>query len=317
MGTFANLLTQTDAIILDGALGTELEYQGYDVSGKLWSAKYLLSAPQVISDLHKTYLRAGADLLTTSTYQASLPGLEEAGLSRQEAEATISLTVQLAQEARESVWSQLSQTERASRPYPLIMGDVGPYAAYLADGSEYSGNYGEISLEELKDFHRPRIALLLAAGCDALALETVPNHLEALALSQLLAEDFPNSEAYLSVTTPDGQHLPDGTSLTVIGKIAEQSPQILAVGINCSAPSLISPGLAELRQETSKPLIAYPNSGEHYDGKTQSWSTGESDAYKLLDQSHIWQQGGAKIIGGCCRTRPSDIEDLAQHYHKP
>ena len=76
------------------------------------------------------------------------------------------MTVQLAKAARDKVWAALDETEKAKRPYPLISGDVGPYAAYLANGSEYTGDYGQITIEELKEFHRPRIQILLDQGVD-------------------------------------------------------------------------------------------------------------------------------------------------------
>lgn len=129
-----------------------MEALGYDISGKLWSAKYLLEKSEVIQELHETYVAAGADLITTSSYQATLPGLVEAGLTEKAAEQIIALTVRLAKAARDKVWGALDETEKAKRPYPLISGDVGPYAAYLANGSEYSGDYGQITIKELKDF---------------------------------------------------------------------------------------------------------------------------------------------------------------------
>lgn len=178
MGRFKELLENQEFVILHGALGTELEFRGYDVSGKLWSAKYLLENPQYIKDIHKDYVRAGADLVTTSTYQATFEGLAEVGLSQAEAADLIRLTVDLAKEARDEVWAELSETEKTQRTYPLISGDVGPYAAYLANGAEYTGDYGNISLSELKDFHRRRIELLLEQGSELLALETIPTILK-------------------------------------------------------------------------------------------------------------------------------------------
>ena len=212
MATFKDYLENKSPLILHGALGTEMESLGYDISGKLWSAKYLFEKPEVIQEIHETYVAAGADLITTSSYQATLPGLMEAGLTEKEAEQIIVLTVQLAKNARDKVWTTLDETEKAKRPYPLISGDVGPYAAYLANGSEYSGDYGQITIEELKDFHRPRIQILLDQGVDLLALETIPNRLEALALIELLAEEFPESEAYLSFTVQESGTISDGTS---------------------------------------------------------------------------------------------------------
>ena len=203
MATFKDYLENNSPLILHGALGTEMEALRYDISGKLWSAKYLLEKSEVIQELHETYVAAGADLITTSSYQATLPGLVEAGLTEKAAEQIIALTVRLAKAARDKVWGALDETEKAKRPYPLISGDVGPYAAYLANGSEYSGDYGQITIEELKDFHRPRIQILLDQGVDLLALETIPNRLEAQALIELLAEEFPEAEAYISFTVQE------------------------------------------------------------------------------------------------------------------
>ncbi|MGV3030221.1 homocysteine S-methyltransferase [Streptococcus suis] len=310
MGRFKELLENQEFVILHGALGTELEFRGYDVSGKLWSAKYLFENPQLIKDIHKDYIRAGADLVTTSTYQATFEGLAEAGLSQIEAEELFRLTVDLAKEAREEVWMELSETEKTNRTYPLISGDVGPYAAFLANGSEYTGDYGNISFAELKTFHRRRMELLLEQGAELLALETIPNVLEAQSLVELLAEDFPNVEAYISCTSQDGQSISDGTAIEKIAELVNSSEQILAVGLNCTAPSLYPAFLCQLREKTDKPFVTYPNSGEVYDGATQTWKEEADHSHSLLDNTLAWRKLGAKVVGGCCRTRPADIASL-------
>ena len=315
MGTFKVLLENQDVLILHGALGTELEALGYDISGKLWSAKYLLEEPSIIQEIHETYIAAGADLVTTSSYQATLPGLQEAGLSEAEANAIIAQTVALARAARDKVWASISDAEKSKRPYPLISGDVGPYAAYLANGSEYSGDYGNISKEDLKDFHRPRIEILLEEGVDLLALETIPNALEAVALVELLSEEFPQVEAYLSFTIQESSSISDGTSLEAVTDLINSSEQILALGFNCSSPLLFDAALEKLSALTDKYLITYPNSGEVYDGQTQTWKPKDETAKNLVEHSQAWhQQFQVKILGGCCRTRPNDIKALYETF---
>ena len=315
MGTFKELLETQDVLILHGALGTELEALGYDISGKLWSAKYLLEEPSIIQDIHETYIRAGAELVTTSSYQATLPGLQEVGLSEAEARAVIAQTVDLAKAARDRVWASISDAEKSKRPYPLISGDVGPYAAYLANGSEYTGDYGKISKEELKDFHRPRIAILIDQGVDLLALETIPNALEAAALVELLAEEFPQVEAYISFTIQESSSISDGTSLEAMVELVDTSKQILALGINCSSPLLFDAALEKLASLTNKYLVTYPNSGEVYDGQTQTWKPKDVTAKNLREHSQAWhEQFQVKILGGCCRTRPNDIKSLYQTF---
>lgn len=315
MGTFKVLLENQDVLILHGALGTELEALGYDISGKLWSAKYLLEEPSIIQEIHETYIRAGADLVMTSSYQATLPGLKEAGLTDAEAREVIAHTVDLAKAARERIWQSLSDADKSKRPYPLISGDVGPYAAYLANGSEYSGDYGNISKEDLKDFHRPRIEILLEEGVDLLALETIPNALEAVALVELLSEEFPQVEAYLSFTIQESSSISDGTSLEAVTDLINSSEQILALGINCSSPLLFDAALEKLASLTNKYLVTYPNSGEVYDGQTQTWKPKDVAAKDLVENSHYWHnQFQVKVLGGCCRTRPNDIKSLYQTF---
>ena len=253
-------------------------------------------------------------MITTSSYQATLPGLVEAGLTEKAAEQIIALTVRLAKAARDKVWGALDETEKAKRPYPLISGDVGPYAAYLANGSEYSGDYGQITIKELKDFHRLRIQILLDQGVDLLALETIPNRLETQALIELLAEEFPEAEAYMSFTVQIPDAISDGTSLAEMAKLVSQSNQILAVGINCSSPLLYNQALAFLKN-AGKALITYPNSGEIYDGDSQTWKPKDKDALTLVEHSKYWHAHfGVKILGGCCRTRPNDIKALYQEF---
>lgn len=310
MGKLKELLESTDYLILDGALGTELENRGHDVSGKLWSAKYLLENPQIIQELHEDYLRSGADIVTTSSYQATVQGLEDYGLSEKEALDTIALTVELAKNARQNFWQSLSDDEKKKRVYPLIAGDVGPYAAYLADGSEYTGDY-QLSKESFKDFHRSRIQTLLAAGSDFLAIETIPNMTEATALVELLADEFPDTEAYMSFTAQDSQSISDGTLMTEVAKLCDSSKQILAFGINCSRPAIISDLLKASRTISQKPLVTYPNSGEIYDGAIQTWKSLPDNSHTLCENSQVWHKLGAKIVGGCCRTRPEDIKLLA------
>lgn len=318
MGKFKQLLEQERPAVLHGALGTELEARGYDISGNLWSAKFLLDGSEAIQTIHRDYVLAGADVVTTSTYQASLASLVNVGLSVDEAQKLIVKSVSLAKDAREEALQELSQNEKQERHYPLISGDVGPYAAYLADGSEYTGEYGEVTKEALKDFHRPRIALFVAEEVDLLALETMPNKLEIEALTELLSDEFPQVEGYVSITSQDGKHLSDGSSLQEVVDVVKKCPQILALGINCSSPSVSEEILENLSDLTDLPLLAYPNSGEIYDGKTQTWHHGEDGELSVSECQVKWQGqfSQLKLVGGCCRTRPMDIARIKKQIGK-
>ena len=311
MGKFKDLLDKQEIIILDGALGTELESLGYDVSGKLWSAQYLLDQPQIIQNVHESYVRAGSDIITTSSYQASVPAFVETGLTPEKSYDLLKETVFLARKAIKNTWQALSPEEQKQRPCPLVAGSVGPYAAYLADGSEYTGNY-QLSEEEYRDFHRPRIQALLEAGSDLLAIETIPNGAEAAAILRLLAEEFPQAETYLSFVAQAENAISDGTKIEELGNLAQESPQVLAVGFNCTAPHLIAPLLDALGQVCNKPFLTYPNSGETYNGLTKTWHDDPEQERSLLENSKLWQNQGVRLFGGCCRTRPEDIAQLAR-----
>ncbi|MDM8527055.1 homocysteine S-methyltransferase [Anaerolineales bacterium HSG24] len=295
-------LDQAGVMILDGALATELERRGADLNDPLWSAKTLLETPDLIQQVHYDYFVAGADVATTATYQATFEGLAQRGLNQTQAESLMRLSVQLATDAREQFWQE--SAHQAERIRPLVAASIGPYAASLADGSEYWGNYRR-TIEELMAFHRPRMACLVECGVDLLACETIPCPEEAEALLRLLAE-FPHQSAWLSFSCRDERHVSQGELLADCVALANDSPQIVAVGLNCTPPRYVPSLLASLVDVTDKPLLAYPNSGENWDSTTECWLA-DPDFADLSRPAQQWYQHGARLIGGCCRTTPADI----------
>lgn len=132
---------------------------------------------------------------------------------------------------------------------------------------------------------------------------------------ELLAEEFPEAEAYLSFTIQERDRISDGTDFADLARLVNDSKQILALGFNCSSPLLFDAALEKLSGLTDKYLITYPNSGEVYDGQTQTWKPKDVAAKKLLELSQAWhEQFQVKILGGCCRTRPNDIQALYQTF---
>jgi len=291
-------LEQQGFVMLDGALATELERHGADLKHELWSAKMLIEAPEMIRQVSQDYLVAGADIIATATYQASFEGFEKAGISRHRASNLMQLSVDLAVLAREAFWS--SYESHLGRLRPLVAASIGPYGACLADGSEYHGNYG-LNKKALIDFHRPRMTELAHSDADLLAFETIPSKLEAEALIELLAE-FPQRKAWLSFSCKDERHVCHGEKFIDCAALAETSNQIIAVGINCTPPQYLVP-LLESAQDMSKPLLAYPNSGEEWVADENRWSGTACEAQTAT----AWYDAGARVIGGCCRTTPDDI----------
>lgn len=299
----AAALTHTDTLILDGALATELEARGCNLADTLWSAKVLMENPELIYQVHYDYFAAGANVAITASYQATPLGFAARGLDSGQASALIRQSVALAQRARDDY-----RAASGSEAPLLVAGSVGPYGAYLANGAEYRGDYA-LPAAEMKDFHRPRVAALLEAGVDLLACETLPSFGEIQALLSLLAE-FPHSSAWFSFTLRDAQHLSDGTPLSKVAEVINAAPQVVAVGLNCVALESVTPALQTLQALTDKPLLVYPNSGEQYDAVSKSWHSAPSGC-TLHDKFPEWQQAGARLIGGCCRTTPQDIAAIA------
>ncbi|MCE3027381.1 homocysteine S-methyltransferase [Salinicola sp. DM10] len=306
----AAIAAQAGFMIVDGALATELERLGCDLNDALWSARVLREAPERIRDVHRTYFEAGADVAITASYQATREGFMRAGLEATEADALIQRAVTLAKEARDACWAAHAE---ASRPYPLVAASVGPYGAFLADGSEYRGDYA-IGRAALAEFHRPRLRTLLEAGPDLLAVETLPSLEEALAVAGLLP-DLSAVPAWFTFSARDEGHISDGTPIERCGEALEALPGVAAIGINCTALAHIESLVTRLRGVTRLPIIVYPNSGEHYDPVTKTWHAGCAHAPAPRDLAEglpRWLAAGASAIGGCCRTGPEDIEALAR-----
>jgi homocysteine S-methyltransferase len=312
MNPITTILQSQPLVILDGALATELERRGADLRDPLWSAKILIEAPELIRAVHLDYFRAGADCAITASYQATVAGFAERGLSRAAALELIQRSVRLAAEARDDFWA--NSADRAGRPRPFVAGSVGPYGAYLADGSEYRGDY-RLSEAELVEFHRPRMAALVAAGADMLACETIPCLVEARALVRLLA-DFPGTSAWLSFSARDEQHISHGERLADCAALLDECPQVAAIGVNCTAPAFVPELIRAACAAASKPIMVYPNSGERYDAGSHSWH-GQASCDAFGEQARQWYAAGARVIGGCCRTTPEHIRAVAEWARAP
>lgn len=306
MNPIEKILKDFEVIILDGALATELERRGCNINDSLWSAKVLAENPDIIEKVHYDYFSAGADCAITSSYQATIEGFTKRGYSESEAIDLIQRSVQIAKKARDDFWKSEANKER--RPQPIVAASVGPYGAYLADGSEYRGDY-KITEKELIDFHRPRMRELIEAGADILACETIPCLLEAEAIVKLLRE-FPGVYCWISFSAKNALQISDGTLISECAKFLDGYEQVAAVGINCTPPQYISSLIDEIKRNSKKPVVVYPNSGEEYDADTKSWH-GHSSSEGYGCSAKGWHKHGASLIGGCCRTSPEDIKEIA------
>ncbi|CAA7401428.1 unnamed protein product [Spirodela intermedia] len=299
--------------VIDGGFATQLELEGADITDPLWSAVCLISDPDLIRRVHLQYLEAGADIIVTSSYQATIPGFLSRGLSIEAGERLLQRSVQLALEARDSFWKAHLRAPRRSYDRALVAASVGSYGAYLADGSEYSGRYGpDVGLEKLKDFHRRRLQIFVGAGPDMLAFETIPNKIEAQALVELLDEEQIQIPSLICFSSVDGEHVSSGESFADCLEIVNKSEKVAAVGLNCVPPQFIEHLICQFKKHTDKLIAVYPNSGEIWDGRAKKWLP--SECYgdeKFTALAKRWRECGASLVGGCCRTTPSTIRSLS------
>lgn len=307
---FRDLITSRP-LVLDGGMATLLEEQGEDISGSLWSARVLRDNPQAVEAAHVEYLAAGAQVLITASYQVSRRGLVAVGGTPTEADRLLSRSVELARQARDR-----------HAPDALVAASVGPWGATNHDGSEYRGRYG-ISVAELTAFHRERLEVLVAAGPDLLAVETIPDSDEVEALALALA-DSPVA-AWISLTTPTGTTTSAGQPLREVAQMLAECEPVVAVGVNCCAPESVASALSALSVPSSTSslagpstqptgdrlaLVAYPNAGQTWNASTEQWS-GPSSPEFAESTLATWLDGGARLVGGCCGVGPRGIAGIA------
>ena len=297
-------------LVLDGGLATELESRGATLSADLWSAGLLLDAPDRIADAHIAYLEAGADCIASASYQATVEGFGRRGLDRTAALRAIRRSVTLAVEVRDRFWAD--EESREGRLRPLVAASVGPYGAFLADGSEYSGRY-ELDEDDLVEFHGERLRALVDGGADLVACETIPSGPEVRALDRLL--HVSGARAWLSLSCDRGDRLCDGTPIReAIGPLKARG--WVAVGFNCTSPELAPELIGTIRKLTGLPIVAYPNSGETYDVAAKRWRD-EPTVADFAAAATQWRDLGARLIGGCCRIGPDQIRSVRASLSSP
>lgn len=293
--------------VLDGSLAAALEEQGVKNESELWTAQALSANIEAVYDAHYSYLAAGAQMILTDTYQANLQAFEKAGYSKQQAENLVGMAVLVAQKARDDYEEQTGK-------HALVAASIGPYGAYLADGSEYRGDY-LLNDAQYLNFHLPRLTAILAQTPDCLALETQPKLSEPLALLRWLEKNVPQMPVYVSFTLRDETTLSDGTKLERAVAAISKFEQVFAIGVNCIAPELVSGALKVIRQATTKKIIVYPNLGAKYDPETKQWAKSEQQL-DFTQQAEKWHQAGASIIGGCCMTTSPQISQIATYFEQ-
>jgi homocysteine S-methyltransferase len=289
--------------VIDGGLASELEHLGARIDGPLWSAHVLEDEPAKVAAVHRAFIKAGSQCIATCSYQVSRMGYAEVGLSPERADSALLRSIELARTA-------VSETPNR---HVLVACSLGPYGAALHNGGEYHGNY-DCSYAELVRFHTERIEVVASANGeqvpDLLAFETFPSLEEVQAVGEALAP-WPDLQAWFSFSCRDDKYVSHGERVRECAAQLAKLPQTVAIGVNCIPPKWVPSLIDELRAGSELPVLVYPNSGDGWDAAARCW-TGNNDPAEFGALALEWFANGVQIIGGCCRTGPAHIREVAQ-----
>jgi len=284
--TLQQALRHRSPLILDGAMGTELQRRDVDTGLPLWSANSLMVHPEIVLQIHKDYIDAGADIITTNTFRTTRRTMRRANLPDRSAQLTAN-ALELARTAREAfpdkqvyVAGSIAPLEDCYRP-DLVPPD-----------------------KELREEHRELAERLANGGVDFILLETMNTIREAYAACKAAQET--GKDVVVSFICGKDENLLSGESLReAVRTISELRPA--AFSVNCVSPRHLNSVVGNLKSLTSLPVAVYGNVGLPEDERHGWEFTHDITEDEYAIQARKWQQGGASIIGGCCGTTPDYI----------
>jgi S-methylmethionine-dependent homocysteine/selenocysteine methylase len=287
-GPLSTRLATGVPLLLDGAVGTELDRRGVPTALPLWSAVGLIEAPVIVRQIHEDYAIAGADVLATNTFRTTSRTLAKANRDTGDVVALNNRAVEVARAAA-----------AASRRDVFIAGSIAPledcYSPWLSPPFQ-------TALEE----HREQARMLAGSGVDFLMVETMPLITEAEA-AVIAARETGLEVTVGFVLGTDGRLLSGESIGEAIVRITLHG--VTAIMVNCTPAPVIKRAMQEMRDLTDLPFGGYANLGVAE--STVGWSADESvsgDDY--ADSAMEWIDAGARIVGGCCGTRPEHIAAL-------
>lgn len=285
--SFSGRLKQGRTLLLDGPMGTELHRLGVDTRLPLWSAWGLIEAPDRVRDVHRDYVEAGADVLTTNTFRTHRRSLAVAGHGDRAAELT-ALAVELARAA----------ADEADRRV-LVAGSVAPLEDCFSP---------ELTPDDdaLRREHEEHVGHLEGAGVDLLLVETMPTAREAVAAAR--AATATGLPVLVGFTCDSRGRVLSGESVAAAAAaVQELGPEGLL--INCTPTHALHRALERLAAATDLPVGAYGNVGHSED--EHGWTATEAiDADGYVGHARRWIRLGARIVGSCCGTTPAYIAAL-------
>ena len=282
-------------VLLSGACGTELERRGAKTPLPLWSGQALLDAPDLVREVHRDYVRAGAAVVTANTFRTDRRTLAKAGLAVR-ARDLVRTAVRL---AREGV------AAAAPAHAVVVAGSVAPLEDCFRPDLVPSD-------AELRTEHALRAGDLVAAGADLALVETMNTIREAVAaLGACRAARLP---AAVSFTCAPGARLLSGETLAdAVAAVRPLGP--VAILVNCCALVTAGEAVRELvRVVGDLPVGAYANGlGRPDDALGWRFEEGHgAGCAAYVAAATTWLDLGARWIGGCCGTTPAYVEALSR-----
>jgi len=297
--------SDSNVVIMDGAMGTELAGMGVTRMGSPgWTVRPHLSQSGVdaIKEVHTNYLKAGAKVICTHTYNLCELYCQMNDVPCNDVPAAQRRAVEI---ARDAVREFAAADDRH-----VVAAVLGPYGAAAERGADYCFDYSTVDVETLKYFHRRRATVLLEAKPSVLLFETLSSLKELQAIVAVLDELEVNN-AWVAFTCGANGVTAIGDAWCDIVRLANSSARIEAIGVNCCAPPIAHAALLEARSLTRKPLIAYPNNAT-WDKETLKWEMGTPEEFARWCERLT---SVAKVVGGCCGSAPADIAKLTHVLH--
>ena len=308
MGHYKEIFQQKK-LVIDGALGTELERllptssASLPSNSPLWSGQALINNPELVEQVHLDYINAGADIIITSTYQTSYASLNKyAGYDMKKSVELWNLALGAAKNA----------VNRSGRSDVIIAGSIGPYATVLANGSEYSGDYQGATYDDLVEYHTPLFEFYDNSDVDVICIETIPNFTELKVVIDMMKK-YTKKEYFIAVNPQTANALSDGTTLDKVAEVfktIEDTSRFLGVGINCTNYDLVND---ILKYFTDFPVLIYPNMGFVYDTETHKFVPEANHELSWENAVKKWlNSDNVRAVGGCCSTGPSEVSIIAK-----
>lgn len=279
---FTDLFQKQDYIILDGAMGTELQAAGL----KLGQRPEILcfTEPEIVASIHRRYIDAGSNIIYANTFQANGHKLAGTGY---EVTPVITQAIKVARQAAEGTDT-------------LVALDVGPIGELLEP-------LGSLKFDDAYQLYKEMVTAGEAAGADLVVFETFTDLYDAKA-AVLAAKENTSLPILITLTFEANHRTFTGTTLPSMAMTLE-GLGVDAMGINCSlGPKEIFPMVQELAQWTGLPLVVKPNAGLPDPATNLYTITPEEFAEEMVPYAEL----GVRIMGGCCGTTPDFIRATAQ-----